>query len=398
MHFTALPLSPRVILTTNPPNSLPMARLKRRAEAISRDPSGSDSESDQPQTQARRRRRSSSESSNQSNVSSAASQHHEPAGQNQQETLIKRLARLALATEFSRTPLRRSDITTKIFKDSYLPARSFRTIFDGAQEVLKETFGMQLFELPSKEKTNLKDRRLQATQTKASSSTTKSWILISVLPPAYKTNPAVIQPAKAPDFATESSWTAFYTLVISLIYLNNNSLPDQKLSRYLRRLNADTNTPFGMLDKVLQRMQKEGYIDKRRETVMGEEVTEWFVGPRGKVEVGIRGVTGLVKSVYGHGAVPLFKRQDDESEEATAFVKVEIDELNGKLSRSLGVKITSDKRPAQQGDDGDEDELADSAANNDSEEAGPSRTRRQQKQSARGGRRRQTAQNDDDDD
>lgn len=375
-----------------------MARLKRRAEAISRDPSGSDSESDQPQTQARRRRRSSSESSNQSNVSSAASQHHEPAGQNQQETLIKRLARLALATEFSRTPLRRSDITTKIFKDSYLPARSFRTIFDGAQEVLKETFGMQLFELPSKEKTNLKDRRLQATQTKASSSTTKSWILISVLPPAYKTNPAVIQPAKAPDFATESSWTAFYTLVISLIYLNNNSLPDQKLSRYLRRLNADTNTPFGMLDKVLQRMQKEGYIDKRRETVMGEEVTEWFVGPRGKVEVGIRGVTGLVKSVYGHGAVPLFKRQDDESEEATAFVKVEIDELNGKLSRSLGVKITSDKRPAQQGDDGDEDELADSAANNDSEEAGPSRTRRQQKQSARGGRRRQTAQNDDDDD
>lgn len=397
MHFTALPLSPRVILTTNPPNSLPMARLKRRAEAISRDPSGSDSESDQPQTQARRRRRSSSESSNQSNVSSAASQHHEPAGQNQQETLIKRLARLALATEFSRT-LRRSDITTKIFKDSYLPARSFRTIFDGAQEVLKETFGMQLFELPSKEKTNLKDRRLQATQTKASSSTTKSWILISVLPPAYKTNPAVIQPAKAPDFATESSWTAFYTLVISLIYLNNNSLPDQKLSRYLRRLNADTNTPFGMLDKVLQRMQKEGYIDKRRETVMGEEVTEWFVGPRGKVEVGIRGVTGLVKSVYGHGAVPLFKRQDDESEEATAFVKVEIDELNGKLSRSLGVKITSDKRPAQQGDDGDEDELADSAANNDSEEAGPSRTRRQQKQSARGGRRRQTAQNDDDDD
>lgn len=131
---------------------------------------------------------------------------------------------------------------------------------------------------------------------------------------------------------------------------------------------------------------------------MGEEVTEWFVGPRGKVEVGIRGVTGLVKSVYGHGAVPLFKRQDDESEEATAFVKVEIDELNGKLSRSLGVKITSDKRPAQQGDDGDEDELADSAANNDSEEAGPSRTRRQQKQSARGGRRRQTAQNDDDDD
>ncbi|KAK5046630.1 hypothetical protein LTR84_007391 [Exophiala bonariae] len=377
-----------------------MARLKRRSEAISRDPSEPESESDRPQTLARRRQRSSSASSNQSNASSAGSQRNEPTGQNQQEILIKRLVRLALATEFSRTPLRRSDISTKIFKDSYLSGRSFRSIFEGAQTVLRETFGMELFELPSKEKTNLKDRRLQATQTKTSTSTTKSWILISVLPPSYKTNPVIIQPAKAPDIGTESSWTAFYTLVISLIYLNNNSLPDQKLSRYLRRLNADTNTPFGMLDKVLQRMQKEGYIEKRRDTVMGEEVTEWFVGPRGKVEVGIRGVTGLVKSVYGHGAVPLFKRQDEETEEATAVVKVELDELNGKLSRSLGVKIGGDARAAaQQGGEGDEDEQAeDSGNNNDSGEAGPSRTRRQQKQPARGGRRRQTARNDDDDD
>lgn len=258
---------------------------------------------------------------------------------------------------------------------------------------------MELFELPSKEKTNLKDRRQQATQTKTSSSTTKSWILISVLPAAYKNNPAVIQPAKAPDDGTESSWTAFYSLVIALIYLNNNSLPDQKLSRYLRRLNADTNTPFGMLDKVLQRMQKEGYIDKRRETVMGEEVTEWFVGPRGKVEVGIRGVTGLVKSVYGHGAVPLFKRQDDESAEATTIVKVELDELNGKLSRSLGVKIGGDAPATQQGDEGEEDDQAgNSGNNNDSEEAGPSRMRRQQKQPARGGRRRHAARDNDDDD
>lgn len=376
-----------------------MARLKRRADAISRDPSESDPESDQPQTQARRRRpRSSSESSNQSDHSSAPSRHDEPTGQNQEQTLIKKLVRLALSTEYSRTPLRRSDISTKIFKDSYLPSRSFRTIFEGAQKILKDTFGMELFELPSKEKTNLKDRRLQATQTKVSNSSTKSWILISVLPPGYKTNPAVIQPTKAPDLGTEAGYTAFYTLIISLIYLNNNSLPDQKLSRYLRRLNADTNTPFGMLDKVLQRMQKEGYIDKRRDTVMGEEVTEWFVGPRGKVEIGIRGVTGLVKSVYGHGTVPLFKRQPDEGDEVDAFVKVEADELNAKLSRSLGVKITGDTRAAQQADEGDEDELAENSENVDPEEAGPSRQRRKQKQPARGGRRRRTAQDNDDDD
>lgn len=374
-----------------------MARLKRRADAISRDPSESDPESDQPQPR-RRRRRSTSESSNQSNPSSSASGHDEPTGQNQEQTLIKKLVRLALATEYSRTPLRRSDISTKLFKDSYLPSRSFRTIFDGAQKILKDTFGMELFELPSKEKTNLKDRRLQATQAKTTNSSTKSWILISTLPPGYKTSPTVMQPTKAPDVGTEAGYTALYTLVISLIYLNNNSLPEQKLSRYLRRLNADTNTPFGMLDKVLQRMQKEGYIDKRRDTVMGEEVTEWFVGPRGKVEVGIRGVTGLVKSVYGHGAVPLFKRQPDEDDETNVFVKIEEEELNAKLSRSLGVKITNDSRAAQPEDEGSEDELAEGSENADPEEAGPSRQRRQQKQPARAGRRRQIAQDDDDDD
>ena len=309
--------------------------------------------------------------------------------------------RLALATEYSRTPLRRSDISTKLFKDSYLPSRSFRTIFEGAQKILKDTFGMELFELPSKEKTNLKDRRLQTTQTKAASSSSKSWILISTLPAGYKTNPAVIQPTRAPDTGTEAGYTALYTMIISLIYLNNNSLPEQKLSRYLRRLNADTNTPFGMVDKVLQRMQKEGYIDKRRDTVMGEEVTEWFVGPRGKVEVGIRGVTGMVKSVYGHGAVPLFKRQADEDDEAANdIVKVEVEELNAKLSRSLGVKITDDSRAARQGAEGSEGELAEVSENADVEEAGPSQQpRRQQKQPARGGgRRRQIAHDDDDDD
>ncbi|KEF58486.1 uncharacterized protein A1O9_06412 [Exophiala aquamarina CBS 119918] len=372
-----------------------MARLKRRADAISRDPSESDPESDEPQPH--RRRRSTSESSNQSNPSSVASDHDEPTGQNQEQTLVKKLVRLALATEYSRTPLRRSDISTKLFKDSYLPSRNFRTVFDGAQKILKDTFGMELFELPSREKINLKDRRLQATQTKTSNSSTKSWILVSTLPPGYKTNPAIIQPTKAPDVGTEAGYTALYTLVISLIYLNNNSLAEQKLSRYLRRLNADTNTPFGMLDKVLQRMQKEGYIDKRRDTVMGEEVTEWFVGPRGKVEVGIRGVTGLVKSVYGHGAVSLFKRQLDDDEEANNLAKVEGEELNAKLSRSLGVKITSDTRAAQQEDGASEDELADVSGSADPEEAGPSR-RRQQKQPARGGKRRQAVQDDNDDD
>jgi melanoma-associated antigen len=72
-------------------------------------------------------------------------------------------------------------------------------------------------------------------------------------------------------------------------------------------------------EKLLQKLTKEGYLEKRRDTSSGEEIIEWAVGPRGKIEVGERGVQGLVRAVYrGSGG-------DDE-------------ELERKLERSLGLQ------------------------------------------------------------
>lgn len=393
-----------------------MPPLKRRSDAISRDASRSEPVSDE-EPQPRRRRRSSSESSDQSSAS-GASLHGASTRQTQDQTLIKKLVRLALATEYSRTPLRRSDITTKIFKDSSNgPVRSFKAIFDGAQKILQDTFGMQMVELPSKEKTSLKDRRQQTTQTKSTSSTSKSWILTSTLPSPYKTNPTIIQPTRAPDAATEASYTALSTFIVSLIYLNNNELPDSKLTRYMKRVNADTNTPFGMLDKVLQRMQREGYIDKRRENINGEDNIQWFIGPRGKVEIGVGGVAGLVKTVYGHGAVPLSKRSraERDGEAPDAFVKMEVNELNARLSRSLKTKFAEVKPTTEQAPEADgsgEEEAAEGSDDGGRGDAGPSRTRQQQQQQRQkqkqtqraqptrqgGGRRAAQNQDEDDDD
>lgn len=306
----------------------------------------------------------------------------------QTSTLIKKLVRLALSTEYSRTPLRRTDITTKVFKESNAAAGGgFKAVFEGAQEVLKDTFGMQLVELPSREKTTLKDRRNQATQTKASSSnTSKSWILVSTLPTELKSNPAIAQPARAPSVETEAAYTALYTFILSLIYLNNNCLTEQKLERYLKRVNADTFTPCGSLDKLLQRMIRDGYIEKRRDTSSGEEVIEFAPGPRGKVEVGIRGVTGLVRSVYGYGAVPLSRDHGDDGRGRRNVVKSEEDELNARLSRSLGIKVGGDKAPRDaQDSDPSEDELAEEEQfRRTPSQAGSSRQR--QRQSTRAGR------------
>ncbi|EHY58038.1 hypothetical protein HRR83_005102 [Exophiala dermatitidis] len=367
-----------------------MPSLKRRADAISRDGGGHESNSDsdasasasatqtQRHQQQRRRRSSSSASSTSSTTSDhqAQTQTHTQT----QHTLIKKLVCLALATEYSRTPLRRSDISTKIFKDTNntgtsSAGRSFRAVFDGAQEILKSTFGMYLVELPTREKTTLKDRRKEATQQTQSSSSTssKSWILVSILPEALKQNPAIAQPARAPSVETEASYTALYTFILSLIYLNNKCLTEQKLERYLKRVNADTYTPFGSLDKLLARMIREGYIDRRRDTSSGEEVVEYVPGPRGKVEVGTDGVLGLVRSVYGYGAVGLgstntTRARDQNGDEGgegeangssrvTKLVKMEEEELDARLSRSLGIKIGKiDRSHHHRGGDGDDAE------------------------------------------
>ena len=103
-------------------------------------------------------------------------------------------------------------------------------------------------------------------------------------------------------------------------------MPEAKLERYLRRTNSDHSTPVDKTDKLLQRLIKEGYIVKIRDSSSGEELVDYMVGPRGKVEVGEDGVAGFVKRVYGQKA--------DE-------------DLDKRLERSLD--LGQRKPPAEQG-------------------------------------------------
>lgn len=100
-------------------------------------------------------------------------------------------------------------------------------------------------------------------------------------------------------------------------------------------MNADDYVLGGeKTEKVLKRMEREGYIVKVTERDGGgEESVEYVVGPRGKAEVGETGVAGMVRKVYG-------KRD------------VEADELERKLVRSLGEVVIDKKR--RRGDGGDD--------------------------------------------
>lgn len=182
---------------------------------------------------------------------------------------------------------------------------------------------------------------------KPSSSTNKAWILTSTLPAAYRRT-EILPPTRAP---MEGAYTGLYTFIIALILLNGGSLPEQKLERYLQRTNTDTYTPIDRTDRFLQRLCKEGYLVRNREMDSGEEVIEYMVGPRGKIEVGTQGVAGLVREVYGRQAAV-------EDSDTTAAERELTNDFEICLARSLGISQRGTRR-AEEGDEGSDGDNAD---------------------------------------
>ncbi|KAJ9394700.1 hypothetical protein DTO282F9_8350 [Paecilomyces variotii] len=309
---------------------MPLVR-KRRAQPepeASEDEASSSSEvGEQTQHDSRRQRRRTGDAQPDDSGDSEASLS-EVEAPTMVDVMVKKMVRLALASEYSRQPIRRTDISAKVLGEQ--GSRRFKAVFDEAQTVLRKRFGMEMVELPGKEKVTISQRRA-AQRVEKQSSATKSWILTSTLPPAYRT-PTIIPPTKAPSSWTESTYTALYTFIISVISLNGGSLPEQKLDRYLRRTNAEAYTPIDRTERLLQRLCKDGYLVRNREMDGGEEVIEYMVGPRGKIEVGENGVAGLVREVYGRPDPAMLNGNTASAED-----KEEMEEFESRLRRSLGL-------------------------------------------------------------
>ncbi|KAI9679845.1 MAG: Altered inheritance of mitochondria protein 18 mitochondrial [Caeruleum heppii] len=247
------------------------------------------------------------------------------------EQMVKKLVRLALASEYARQPIRRADIGTKVLGHQ---GRQFKQVFNGAQNELRRVFGMEMTELPMREKITISQRRA-AQRTEKTATSSKAYILTSTLGDIYHADDAILPPPKVPTAQAEATYVGLYTFIISVISLSGGSIGEAKLERYLKRTNADQYTPLDKTEKVLQRLCKEGYLVKVKDSSGGEEVVEYMVGPRGKVEIGEAGVAGLVKKVYGDGGA------DDE------------DDLEARIQRSLGVEEGGLTRKDKQKSDGE---------------------------------------------
>jgi ribosomal protein L12E/L44/L45/RPP1/RPP2 len=134
-----------------------------------------------------------------------------------------------------------------------------------------------------------------------------TWYLTSTLPDKYRAK-TILSPPKIPTSTDESVYVALYTFIVTLIYLSGGRLPESKLEVYLQRVNADQTTPIDKTEKLKARLIKDGYMRKIKDSSSGEDLVEYMVGPRGKVEVGEEGVGGMVRSVYGGSAEELEQR------------------------------------------------------------------------------------------
>lgn len=129
-----------------------------------------------------------------------------------------------------------------------------------------------------------------------------SYILTSTLPEAYR-SAVILGPSKTPSADDEATYAGFYTLIIALISLSGGELSEQQLRRHLLRVNADQNVSMDRTELILKKMERQGYVIKRVERPPlgqdGEHTITWHIGSRGKEEVGVGGVMGMTREIYG---------------------------------------------------------------------------------------------------
>ncbi|KAK4125048.1 MAGE-domain-containing protein [Parathielavia appendiculata] len=223
--------------------------------------------------------------------------------------LIKNLVRYALSCEYSRAPIRRDGIKEKVLGSN---GREFKRVFAGAQKQLRATFGMEMVELPTKDRNLMtaEQKRKAAKSQTQKEPTSNTYVLVSVLPEAY-TTPAIITPSKVQSAEGEAAYVALYTMIIAIITLSGGELSEPRLRRHLTRLNVSENmpslnpndetSPSEKTEMVLQRMVRQGYLVKLTDSRSGgdEDQTTWHVGPRGKVEVDKEVIAAFVRTIYG---------------------------------------------------------------------------------------------------
>jgi melanoma-associated antigen len=102
-------------------------------------------------------------------------------------------------------------------------------------------------------------------------------------------------------------------------------------------------------------MVKDGYIAKIKDTSTGEEMIDYIVGPRGKVEVGAEGVADLAKKVWGEDGL-----EDLNSRLERTFALSRREEPQQTQTRIRGREKRRRNEDQQDNEDEDDEEIDES--------------------------------------
>ncbi|KAK5998842.1 hypothetical protein PT974_01226 [Cladobotryum mycophilum] len=253
---------------------MPPAQRKRRV-----------AEDDDDEADARPRQRQNVENSDDDREEGSDEDMEVDTTNSADQQMAKKLIRYAISCEYSRTLIRRDGIKERVLGKQ---GRAFRRIFALAQTQLSN------------------EVKLTAP------------VRIWGLHPFLDTPSRIPKRTHSPTI--KSTQRRGRGDIHSLLYyggvINNaqrGELTDQKLQRYLLRLNADRNVASEKTELVLKKMEKQSYVIKRVERPPigqdGDHTIIWHVGPRAKEEVGLDGVMGLVREVYEYPEDPDFDKK-----------------------------------------------------------------------------------------
>lgn len=164
-------------------------------------------------------------------------------------------------------------------------------------------------------------------------------------------------PSTIGNVENEAAYIGICCIIVSIIAMSaGGTLQDARLRHLLGKMNLETNTPVGKTEDLLNKMRAQGYLYRVEDKNEGDQTIDWYVGPRGKVELTAKGIRGLVLEVYGG---------ED---------KAVRDDVDKKVRKALGLELNTKNRPNEpQEEEEDEQEPEEEPANGD---PGPSTARR----------------------
>ncbi|KAJ2233644.1 hypothetical protein H4R99_003270 [Coemansia sp. RSA 1722] len=140
-----------------------------------------------------------------------------------------KFVRYALACQASKKPMRREVFRDLIKTDS--GAGKFTNVLAYANSLLNKDFGLEIVPLPVHEKQLVYGENTQNTQqTSSKASTVNKWVLQSILPDDARTQLEIEQDKD------ERQVSGFAATVLSLVFVNNMSVPADQLVLFVRKL------------------------------------------------------------------------------------------------------------------------------------------------------------------